>query len=91
MGKYDKTEYFSRLLGPQTAAEVLQLTNTMNTQAGPAHTRVVLSNNDLRIISRQDEDILEELFQVCDIYHCVNLGEGNYSGVSYHNLTYLLF
>ncbi|XP_060587198.1 E3 ubiquitin-protein ligase HUWE1-like isoform X3 [Ruditapes philippinarum] len=52
-----------RLLGPQTAAEVLQLTNTMNTQAGPAHTRVVLSNNDLRIISRQDEDILEELFQ----------------------------
>ncbi|XP_053377275.1 E3 ubiquitin-protein ligase HUWE1-like isoform X3 [Mercenaria mercenaria] len=52
-----------RLLGPQTAADVLQLTNSMNTTAGPAHTRVVLSNNDLRIISRQEEDILEELFQ----------------------------
>lgn len=54
-----------RLLGPTTAADVLQLTSTTNAQAGPAHTRVVLSNNDLRIISRQEEDILEELFQVC--------------------------
>ena len=55
-----------RLLGPSTAADVLQLTNSLSTQAGPAHTRVVLSNNDLRIISRQEDDrILEELFQVC--------------------------
>ncbi|KAK3600176.1 hypothetical protein CHS0354_039470 [Potamilus streckersoni] len=52
-----------RLLGPTTAADVLQLTNSLTTQAGPNHTRVVLSNNDLRIINRPEEDLLEELFQ----------------------------
>ncbi|KAL3853804.1 hypothetical protein ACJMK2_017313, partial [Sinanodonta woodiana] len=52
-----------RLLGPTTAADVLQLTNSLTTQAGPNHTRVVLSNNDLRIINRPEEDIIEELFQ----------------------------
>ena len=53
---------FYRLLGPTTAADVLQLTNSLNTQAGPSHTRVVLSNSDLRIISRPEEDILEDLW-----------------------------
>ncbi|XP_046372246.1 E3 ubiquitin-protein ligase HUWE1-like isoform X1 [Haliotis rufescens] len=53
-----------RLLGPTTAADILQLTNTLTTQAGgPTHTRVVLANDDLRIISRPEEDLFEELFQ----------------------------
>ena len=51
-----------RLLGPATAADVLQLTNSLSTQAGPSHTRVVLSNNDLRIFSRPEEDILDDLW-----------------------------
>lgn len=60
-----------RLLGPTTAADILQLTNTLTTQAGgPTHTRVVLANDDLRIISRPEEDLFEELFQVT-IVACV--------------------
>ncbi|XP_069142505.1 E3 ubiquitin-protein ligase HUWE1-like isoform X2 [Argopecten irradians] len=52
-----------RLLGPATAADVLQLTSTLTSVAGPTPTRVVLSNDDLRIMSRPDEDLFEELFQ----------------------------
>ncbi|XP_033745348.1 E3 ubiquitin-protein ligase HUWE1-like isoform X3 [Pecten maximus] len=52
-----------RLLGPTTAADVLQLTSTLTSVAGPTPTRVVLSNDDLRIMSRPDEDLFEELFQ----------------------------
>ncbi|KAK6177350.1 hypothetical protein SNE40_015469 [Patella caerulea] len=53
-----------RLLGPTTAADILQLTNTLTTQSsGPTHTRVVLANDDRCIISRPEEDIFDELFQ----------------------------
>ncbi|XP_021341229.1 E3 ubiquitin-protein ligase HUWE1-like isoform X3 [Mizuhopecten yessoensis] len=52
-----------RLLGPTTAADVLQLTSTLTSVAGPTPTRVMLPNEDLRIMSRPDEDLFEELFQ----------------------------
>ncbi|XP_060080556.1 E3 ubiquitin-protein ligase HUWE1-like [Ylistrum balloti] len=52
-----------RLLGPTTAAEVLQLTSTLTSVAGPTPTRVVLPNDDLRLMSRPEEDFFEELFQ----------------------------
>lgn len=52
-----------RLLGPSTAADVLQLTNSLNTQAGPAYTRVVLANSGATIRPEED-NLLEELLQV---------------------------
>lgn len=55
---------FPRLLGPTTAADVLQLTSTLTSVAGPTSTRVVLPNDDPRFMSRPEEDLFEELFQV---------------------------
>ncbi|WAR27034.1 HUWE1-like protein [Mya arenaria] len=52
-----------RLLGPSTTADILQLTNSLSTQAGPAHTRVVLANSNLSISRPDEENILEELYQ----------------------------
>lgn len=63
--------YYSRLLGPTTAADVLQLTNTSSSLAGLTQPRVVLSNNDLRITSGQENDLLEELLQVKLFYFIV--------------------
>lgn len=50
-----------RLLGPATAADVLQLTSGQANFS--SQTRVVLANEDLRLISRQDDDLFDELFQ----------------------------
>ncbi|XP_078340185.1 E3 ubiquitin-protein ligase HUWE1-like isoform X5 [Crassostrea virginica] len=49
-----------RLLGPTTAADVLQLTSTLTSVAGPNHGRLMVGNDDLRIISRPDDDLIEE-------------------------------
>ena len=54
--------FVSRLLGPATAADVLQLTSGQANFS--SQTRVVLANEDLRFISRQDDDLFDELFQV---------------------------
>ena len=63
---YSKVDDFCfchfRLLGPSTAADVLQLTNTLS--QGPGHARVLLANDDLRIFSRQENEFLEDLFEV---------------------------
>ncbi|BFZ10773.1 hypothetical protein BsWGS_13813 [Bradybaena similaris] len=54
-----------RLLGPSTAAEILQLTSSLSTQnsgtTGP--TRVVLAGDNLNLIQRPEDDLFEELFQ----------------------------
>ncbi|XP_048739045.2 E3 ubiquitin-protein ligase HUWE1-like isoform X5 [Ostrea edulis] len=50
-----------RLLGPTTAADVLQLTSTLTSVAGPTPGRLLVGNDDLRIISRPDDDFLEEI------------------------------
>ncbi|XP_061178702.1 E3 ubiquitin-protein ligase HUWE1-like [Saccostrea echinata] len=50
-----------RLLGPTTAADVLQLTSTLTSVAGPTPGRLMVGNDDLRIISRPDDDFLEEI------------------------------
>ncbi|XP_064633553.1 E3 ubiquitin-protein ligase HUWE1-like isoform X3 [Lineus longissimus] len=48
-----------RLLGP----DFLQLTNSLSSQAGTGHTRVLFGNDDLRIFaSRPEEDLLDEFF-----------------------------
>ena len=52
-----------RLLGPNTAADFLQLTHSIPQASVPLRTHI-LANEDLRIISRPDEDLFEELFQV---------------------------
>ncbi|KAK7483667.1 hypothetical protein BaRGS_00025100, partial [Batillaria attramentaria] len=52
-----------RLLGPSAAADILQLTSTLTSQASVPLRTHILANDDLRIISRPDEDFFEELFQ----------------------------
>ncbi|KAL8595169.1 hypothetical protein ACOMHN_013842 [Nucella lapillus] len=51
-----------RLLGPNTTADILQLTQNIPQASVPLRTHL-LANEDLRIISRPDEDLFEELFQ----------------------------
>lgn len=59
---------FFRLLGPASAAEILQLTSTLsNAQSagGSGPTRVVLAGDNFPVIQRgPDDDLFEELFQV---------------------------
>ncbi|XP_076447673.1 E3 ubiquitin-protein ligase HUWE1-like isoform X2 [Babylonia areolata] len=51
-----------RLLGPNATADILQLTHNIPQASVPLRTHL-LANEDLRIISRPDEDLFEELFQ----------------------------
>ncbi|KAK3102129.1 hypothetical protein FSP39_009035 [Pinctada imbricata] len=60
-----------RLLGPTTAADVLQLTSTLTSVAGPTPTRVVLANDEPHFFSANN-DPFEEFFQE---------EGGSYSGV----------
>lgn len=57
-------DFCCRLLGPSTAADILQLTNTLTSQASVPLRTHIYANDDLRIISRPDEDFFEEVFQV---------------------------
>ncbi|CAL1528834.1 unnamed protein product [Lymnaea stagnalis] len=56
-----------RLLGPSTAAEILQLTSNLShvqNAGGSGPTRVVLAGDNLPLIQRgPDDDLFEELFQ----------------------------
>ena len=52
-----------RLLGPSAAADVLQLTSTLSSSGGQARLHLV-TNDDLRIVSRADDDVFDDIFQV---------------------------
>ncbi|XP_023930490.1 E3 ubiquitin-protein ligase HUWE1 [Lingula anatina] len=52
-----------RLLGPSTAADVLQLTNTLSHNTGGGHARIVVRDDDFRVMSRDDDFFFEEIFQ----------------------------
>ncbi|CAG2230370.1 E3 ubiquitin-protein ligase UPL2,E3 ubiquitin-protein ligase NEDD4-like,Probable E3 ubiquitin-protein ligase TOM1,E3 ubiquitin-protein ligase pub1,E3 ubiquitin-protein ligase Su(dx),Probable E3 ubiquitin-protein ligase hulA,E3 ubiquitin-protein ligase pub3,E3 ubiquitin-protein ligase TOM1-like,E3 ubiquitin-protein ligase NEDD4,NEDD4-like E3 ubiquitin-protein ligase WWP2,E3 ubiquitin-protein ligase UPL1,E3 ubiquitin-protein ligase ptr1,E3 ubiquitin-protein ligase Itchy,E3 ubiquitin-protein ligase HUWE1,E3 u len=52
-----------RLLGPSTAADVLQLTNTFTSVAGPTPTRVVVNSSDDFMYNQREDEFYEELFQ----------------------------
>ena len=54
-----------RLLGPTAAADVLQLTNTLSVGGGGQARFHLVTNDDVRFMTRQDDDIFEDLFQVC--------------------------
>jgi len=54
------------LLGANTTADVLHLTNTLTSAAGPARLHLV-SGDELRVITRSDEPLFDELFPVSDI------------------------
>lgn len=56
--------YYCRLLGPSTAADVLQLTNTFTSVAGPTPTRVVVNSSDDFMYNQREDEFYEELFQV---------------------------
>lgn len=52
-----------RLLGAHTTADVLHLTNTLTSAAGPARLHLV-SGDELRVITRADEPLFDDLFHV---------------------------
>ena len=57
------TLYEPRLLGPSAAADVLQLTSTLSATGGQARFHFV-TNDDFRLVSRAEDDIFDDLFQV---------------------------
>ena len=60
--------FFDRLLGP----DFLQLTNSLSSQTGTGHARVLIGNDDLRIFSsRPDEDLLDDFFPVSILVHLI--------------------
>jgi hypothetical protein len=58
--------YTRRLLGANTTADVLHLTNTLTSAAGPARLHLV-SGDELRVITRADEPLFDELFPVSSL------------------------
>ena len=61
--EYTLCNYWCRLLGANTTADVLHLTNTLTSAAGPARLHLV-SGDELRVITRSDEPLFDELFPV---------------------------
>uniref|UniRef100_UPI00358F3842 E3 ubiquitin-protein ligase HUWE1 isoform X5 n=1 Tax=Myxine glutinosa TaxID=7769 RepID=UPI00358F3842 len=51
-----------RLLGPSAAADILQLSSSLPMQ-GRGRTRLLVGNDDVHIISHNEEDLLEDFFQ----------------------------
>lgn len=72
-----KVLVYCRLLGPTTAADVLQLTSTLTSVAGPNHGRLMVGNDDLRIISRPDDDLIEEFLHVRRPFQPVGIPQNN--------------
>lgn len=73
-----KVLVYCRLLGPTTAADVLQLTSTLTSVAGPNHGRLMVGNDDLRIISRPDDDLIEEFLHVRRPFQPVRIPQNNF-------------
>lgn len=61
-------------MGANTTADVLHLTNTLTSAAGPARLHL-LSGDELRVITRSDEPLFNEMFPVsyakCKTYMCI--------------------
>nr|XP_006822183.1 PREDICTED: E3 ubiquitin-protein ligase HUWE1-like [Saccoglossus kowalevskii] len=61
-----------RLLGPTAAADVLQLTTSLSSTMGGGQARLLVGDNDFRVLARTDDDLFDDFFH--DNY---NEGVGN--------------
>ena len=61
------TQYFNsvapcRLLGPSAAADILQLSSSLPLQSR-GRARLLVGNEDVHIIARSDDELLDDFFQ----------------------------